>query len=250
VVIRLPHIANFDDFDPLAAEPGVRLRYVSSLHALGRPDAVILPGTKSTMADLAWLRKQGLADAIQRLAGEGTAVVGICGGYQMLGQALRDPERVEGITSEATGLGLLTTEVVFAGEKLTHRVRARVLGGPGWLAGLADQVVQGYEIHMGRTTGEHAWLEIEERGGEPVAVPDGAIAGEGRVWGCYLHGLFANEALRRAWLNSLGPGGRRVKARGSQGAEGPDGLNAIERLADAVADALDMTRLEQIIWGN
>ena len=250
VVIRLPHIANFDDFDPLAAEPGVRLRYVSAPLALGRPNAVILPGTKSTMADLAWLRKQGLDSAILRLAGEGTAVVGICGGYQMLGQVLRDPKRVEGTMSEAAGLGLLTTEVVFVGEKLTHRVHARVLGGPGWLTGLAGQIVQGYEIHMGRTTGEHAWLEIEKRGSESVAVPDGSVAGEGRIWGCYLHGLFSNQTLRRTWLSSLGSGGRGAEARGNQGAEGPDGLDAIERLADVVADALDMIRLEQIVWGN
>ena len=106
-VVRFPRIANFDDFDPLRAEPGVRLRYVDSPDALGDPDAVILPGTKSTAADLAWLRATGLADAIARLARHGAAVVGICGGFQMLGGPIRDPDGVESAAGDVAGTGPL-----------------------------------------------------------------------------------------------------------------------------------------------
>lgn len=241
-VVALPRIANFDDFDPLAAEPGVRLRYVSSLRALGRPQAVILPGTKSTMADLAWLRAQGLAGAIRQLAAEGAAVAGICGGYQMLGRVIRDPARVESAAGEAPGLGLLPIETEFEGEKATFQARARVLGGPGWLAGLAGQEVHGYEIHMGCSRGGRSWLEIGHRNGAPAGLPEGAIGQDGRVWGCYLHGLFHNAALRRAWLASLG-----WRGAGDGGAPAPDLSAAFDRLADAVEAALDMEQLEALL---
>jgi len=243
-VIKLPLIANFDDFDPLAAEPGVRVRYVSSVQDLGQPQAVIVPGTKSTIADLAWLRSQGLADAIRQLVEGGTALVGICGGYQILGQVIRDPDHVESPAEEVAGLGLLPLVTVFEGEKATHRVRARVTGGPGWLTGLDGQIIAGYEIHMGRTQGGRLWIEISERSGEPVSVRDGAVSGDGRIWGCYLHGLFENESLRRAWLSSLGWQGNSEWIASLAGYE-----TSFERLADAVETALDMEKLEAIIKG-
>jgi len=239
-VIHLPHISNFDDFDPLAAEPGVRLRYVSSPDELGRPDAIILPGTKSTMADLQWLRRLGLAEAIQKRAARGTAVVGICGGYQMLGQTIRDPHHVESPLDMMRGLGLLTVETVFAGEKATHRARGQIVAGPGWLAGCAGQAVEGYEIHMGRTDGAHPWLILTERSGAPVSLLDGSASPDGKIWGCYLHGLFENRGLRRAWLASLG---WQAQATGDD----VDRLDAhLNRLADVVEQALDMERLERI----
>src|SRR5262250_2015402 len=203
-VIRLPHIANFDDFAPLAAEQGVTVRYVSSPASLGRPHAVILPGTKSTIADLLWLREQGLEQAIQHLAQTGTVIVGICGGYQMLGCRIQDPLGVESALPEVAGLALLPIDTVFEPIKATHQAEARVLGGPGWLTQLQGQALQGYEIHMGQTTGQQPWLEISRRSSTPTALADGAVAAAGQIWGCYLHGLFANEVLRRAWLTSLG----------------------------------------------
>jgi adenosylcobyric acid synthase len=250
-VVRLPHIANFDDFDPLLGEAGVGLRYVQSRAELGRPHAVILPGTKSTVADLAWLRGQGLAEAIQELAARGTPVVGICGGYQILGRVIRDPCHVESAGGEARGLGLLPVETTFETAKVTEQTRARVLGGPGWLAALAGQEVEGYEIHGGRTASDRPWLEITRRGGT-IDLADGATSDSGRVWGCYLHGLFANAAFRRAWLGSLsaacpekgGPpevGGRTEAATLHQ---------ALDRLADAVCAALDLRRLEAILRDN
>jgi adenosylcobyric acid synthase len=240
-VIRLPHIANFDDFDPLANEPGVTLRYVQSPRELVQPHAIILPGTKSTVADLAWLRATGLAEAIRTRVGQGGAVVGICGGYQMLGTAIRDPERVESSGGDVAGLGLLPIETTFVTDKATFRVRARVRGGPGWLSAAAGQAVDGYEIHMGRSAGGRAWLDITHRNETPAGMADGAVSDDGCVWGCYLHGLFANAGLRRPWLDSLGCDAPMGPARGASLDE------SLDRLADAVEAALDLTRLETII---
>lgn len=206
-VVQLPRIANFDDFDPLRREPGLTVRYVSSLAGLGRPDAIILPGTKSTIADLEWLRAQGLAAALRDFASQGGSVAGICGGYQMLGRLIRDPGHVESPRDQAEGLGLLPVETDFADGKSTYQVSARITAsGPGWLAGLAGGSLTGYEIHTGRPAAapETSWLEITSRNVQPVSVFDGASSADGRVWGCYLHGLFANQDLRRAWLGSLG----------------------------------------------
>lgn len=240
-VIRLPHIANFDDFDPLAAEPGVAVRYVQGPRELGRPHAIVLPGTKSTVADLAWLRASGLAEAVCAHAGRGGAVVGICGGYQLVGGAIRDPHGVESAAAEATGLGLLPVETTFAADKATFRVKARVLGGPGWLGAAAGQDVDGYEIHMGRTVGGRRWLDLTHRNGQAAGLLDGAVSDDGRVWGCYLHGLFANAGLRRAWLDSLRGGGPTTPA------PSPSLGQSLDRLADAVEAALDMDRLDTII---
>ena len=244
-VIRLPHIANFDDFAPLAAEHRVVVRYVSSLATLGRPHAVILPGTKSTVADLLWLREQGLDQAIQHLAQVGTVVVGICGGYQMLGRHIQDPLGVESALPEVAGLALLPVETVFEASKATYQAEARVLGGPGWLAALQGNTVQGYEIHMGRTASQQPWLEISRRNGTPLAVADGTVAAAGNVWGCYLHGLFANESLRRAWLTSLGWHGDPQQASASLHVQ-----TVLDTVASHVEASLNMRRLEAIIWGH
>jgi adenosylcobyric acid synthase len=241
-VIRLPRISNFDDFDPLALEPGVRVRYVDSPEALGRPQAVILPGTKSTLADLAWLYERGLSAAIRGLARQGAAVVGICGGYQMLGQVVRDPERVESDREAMDGLGLLPVETVFAGRKAAFRSRAQIVSECGFLRELKGQPIDGYEIHMGRTAGAAPAVEIVERAGEPLRLPDGAASPDGRVFGVYLHGLFDNDNFRRAWLRSLGAQAANLDFRQMQG-------RAFDRLADAIEASLDLERLDEII-GN
>jgi adenosylcobyric acid synthase len=230
-VIGFPHISNFDDFDPLKREPGVRLRYVESNDTLGSPDLVILPGTKTTMADLAWLRERGFAGEIRQLSRNGAAVIGICGGYQMLGERVLDPEGVESSQSEMEGLGLLPVTTIFAGTKETHRVRGEVGEAPGILEGAAGLSVEGYEIHMGRSfysdysDGSHhpgpsscetaqrparhsresgnSPINITQRSGNPVDGPDGAIDPAGRIFGTYIHGLFHNPGLRRAILHRL-----------------------------------------------
>lgn len=241
-VIRLPRIANFDDFDPLSRELGIRVRYIDSPSHLGRPHAVILPGTKSTLADLQWLRERGLAEAIIHLAAQGTSVVGICGGYQMLGRTIRDPERVESDVPEASGLNLLPLVTTFAGHKATHRVRARIVAVHGWMAELADTLLGGYEIHLGQTPTDSPWLKIVDRGGTSCCIPDGSTSADGRVWGCYLHGLFANDDFRRAWLTSL-----RSDYQSASVCDADHLQFALNRLADALTDSISVTHLEQII---
>jgi adenosylcobyric acid synthase len=242
IVIHLPRIANFDDFDPLSTEPGVRVRYVDSREQVGKPAAIIIPGTKSTVNDLAWLRSRGFDKVIQGHAQKGGAVVGICGGYQMLGQIVHDPKHIESKLDSTPGLGLLPIQTVFAGEKATHQASAQVRNGPGWFANLEGQTVSGFEIHMGRTQGQSPILEITERNGQSVYAPDGAASEDGKVWGCYIHGLFANQNLRRAWLADLG-------WKGAQAGETVDPFAAsLTRLADTLEECFDMEFLERIAF--
>jgi adenosylcobyric acid synthase len=242
VVVHLPRIANFDDFDPLASEPGVRVRYVDGPEQIGNPAAIIIPGTKSTVNDLTWLRSRRFDKAIQRHVQSGGAVVGICGGYQMLGKAVHDPGHMESKLDSAPGLGLLPIETTFAGDKATHQASAQVRDGPGWFANLEGQTVTGYEIHMGRTQSSSSWLEITERSGQSVQMADGATSADGKVWGCYVHGLFANENLRRAWLMELGWKGGQV------GENANPFVASLTRLADTLEATLDMELLEKIVW--
>ncbi len=248
-ILHLPRISNFDDFDPFRSDPGVRVRYVNSPRELGQPDAVILPGTKSTSADLEWLRRSGLAEPILQFARQGGAVVGICGGYQMLGTALHDPQQVESRQETTPGLALLPVETVFVQEKATYQARARISAASGWMSVLNGESLAGYEIHMGRTESASAWLEILERNAHPVCLPDGAASPDGRIWGCYLHGLFANPQLRHAWLTSLGWRGEAASPPDfPTSARQPIVQSSFDRLADALEDALDMPQLEKIIW--
>jgi adenosylcobyric acid synthase len=220
----------------------VRVRYVTSPEQVGHPDAIIIPGTKSTINDMEWLRSVGLPDVIQRYAQKGGAVVGICGGYQMLGEAVHDPDHVESKLDGAPGLGLLPIETIFSGDKATHQASGRVRNGPGWFAELEGQAISGYEIHMGRTDSQTPWMQLTERSGQSVQVLDGAASDDGRVWGCYVHGLFANENLRRAWLKDLGWNEEQAGQN-----ENPFAAS-LTRLADTLESTLDMGLLENILW--
>ncbi|MCA1686331.1 MAG: cobyric acid synthase, partial [Planctomycetia bacterium] len=190
-VVRLPHLSNSTDFRPLSRAPGVRLRYVSGVGELASPDLVILPGTKATVRDLDWLRATGLAGKITSLREDpgGPVILGICGGFQMLGRGLDDPLGVESPRPEAVGLGLFAVSTRFAAEKSRHRVRGRTLDG--------GRPVVGYEIHSGETTlgpGVSPFSELtRERDG--VTVLDGAADPSGRVLGTYVHGLFDSLAF-------------------------------------------------------
>jgi adenosylcobyric acid synthase len=241
VVLRLPRIANFDDFDPLAAEPGVNVRYVDRVADLGDPDAVIIPGTKSTIDDLLWLHNQGLASAIQTYVKKGGVIAGICGGYQMLGANIFDPDQIESSAAKVAGLHLLPIKTTFNGQKLTHQAKATIKGTRGWLSQLTGQTITGYEIHAGRTdnTGGSGWMEITQRSGQPTAVTDGAMNTSGRVWGCYLHGLFHNDTLRHGWLSSLGW----HKSETAQGQQS----DPYDSFADHLENALDMQKLDRIL---
>lgn len=235
-VIRLPHIANFDDFDPLAAAPSVSLRYVRSCDQLGRPSVVILPGTKNTIGDLQWLRDTGLAARIEQLAASGTAIVGICGGYQMLGTRIDNPHRLESGVEHAAGLGLLNVSTNFEAEKQTCQVQLQIID-EAVVTGMVGQWLSGYEIHNGQTNSNTAWLKSS-------CAPDGAHASGGRIWGCYLHGLFHNDEFRTAWLNKLGGGTIPLEARSSQ-AQLQHSLN---KLADAFEANIDFDRLMEIVF--
>ena len=186
-VLRLPHISNFTDFMPLEQHPLLGVRYVQNARQLDTPDCVILPGTKNTVEDLLWLRQSGLEAAVLKLAAAGVPVLGVCGGYQMLGQWLDDTAGTEsGRSQTVRGLGLLPTRTVFTGEKRRAQVTARVTAAP-----FAGAQLTGYEIHTGRT--EVQGTAFCRLSGD---VPEGCA--EGNVFGTYLHGLFDTGALTEA----------------------------------------------------
>jgi len=203
-VIRLPHISNYDDFDPLEEE-GCMVTYVSRRFEFGNPHLIILPGTKSTVADLAYLRHSELATGILTRVKAGTPVVGICGGYQMLGQKILDPQRVESENTEVAGLGLLDMVTDFVPEKSTTQVRARVIADPGLLAGTKGLELTGYEIHMGKTRSKEAAnaFQIIETPRGAADYSDGHLNARGTVLGTYMHGLFHNDDFRQTFLNTL-----------------------------------------------
>lgn len=226
-VPRLPHIANFDDLDPLAATPGVCVRLVRPGEPWPREAGlVLLPGSKATIADLEALRAQGWDRAILDHHARGGRVLGLCGGYQMLGRRISDPRGIEGEAGETEGLGLLDIETRLLGPKTLAQVEARSIDGTAFPA---------YEIHMGRSEGPDRARPFATVAGRP----DGATSADGRVQGTYLHGLFIGDRWREAWASTLGvaPGGR------SHSAE-------IEAALDAVAarleTALDIAALERI----
>ena len=199
-VIRLPKISNFTDFIALEAIEGVSVRYVGRPQELGRPDLIILPGTKATIADLQWLRESGLEATILRAASGGTPVLGICGGYQMLGLSISDPAGMEG-GGEVAGLGLLPVRTVFGEQKRMTQSEGVVGTVGGVLAGLSGRRVRGYEVHMGQTVREGGAPLLELAGMEGISLPDGCQIGN--VYGCYLHGLFDSAEVGQALVAAL-----------------------------------------------
>ncbi len=246
-IIRLPHLSNFDDFDPLKREPGVQVRFVGALAQLGRPAVVVLPGAKNTLDDLQWLQQSGIAARVCQLAEQGTVVVGICGGYQMLGRSLENPDRVESGIQSAEGLGLLPIDTVFVPQKQTHRVLAEVIDDK-ICPGLLQKHLMGYEIHTGQTRSPHGWLKLFRNSSDQHGSVDGARSADGRIWGCYVHGLFDNDSFRHAWLKTLGVATPTAALSGGMAAEVVDA--GLERLADAVETHLDREQLDSIIWNS
>jgi adenosylcobyric acid synthase len=211
----LPRIANFDDLDPLAAEPEVAVDAIAAGEPLpADADLVVLPGSKATLADLAFFRAQGWDIDLMAHVRRGGVVLGLCGGYQMLGRRIADPLGIEGAPAEASGLGLLAVDTELAGNKTLLATTGIDL--------TTGQPVNGYEMHVGRTAGpglDRPMLRL-------AAGNDGAISADGRVFGCYLHGLFASDAFRAAFLNRLRSG-----AAGGLAFE-----TEVERTLDALAD--------------
>lgn len=202
-IVRLPRISNFTDFDAFRCEPDCTLVYLESPHLLEGCDVLILPGSKSTIPDLRYLEERGFFEAIAGFKGH---IVGICGGYQMLGFRVLDPHGVESDVQEFSGLGLLPVETELLPEKATHQALFRLHA-----TGLATdpdcrQGLSGYEIHMGITTpigSLQPFACIFQRGATPVAVEDGAVSPDARIFGTYLHGIFDNARFREAYLNRI-----------------------------------------------
>jgi adenosylcobyric acid synthase len=244
-VIRLPRISNFTDFDPFIAEPDVQVRFVQKPEELGQPDVIILPGTKHTMGDLTYLRESGLADAIDGQVQRGSHLVGICGGYQMLGKRLNDPLHVESNEEQMIGLGYLPTETTFFSDKRTERVAGAIDCEHAEWAGWLDIPLEGYEIHMGKTS----FLEPVDQLFRIGEHWDGTLSPDGNVWGTYLHGIFHNDEFRRHWLNhlrrrkGLQPVQEMISFKDRQ-------LEAFDRLADHVRRHLDIKKIYQITGLN
>lgn len=214
-VIKLPHIANFDDFDPLP------VRYVTRPDELLGASAIIIPGTKTTMADLRWLRERRLDEAI---LGSELPVAGICGGFQMLGREILDPDQTESTEIRMEGLGLLPVSTTFAREKTTTQVQALTIEG--------NFTVTAYQIHMGQTSPD---LELQPFARLDDGSTDGAVYG--RAWGTYLHGLFLNREFTDSWLARIGV---------NQASEEKNQADPYDRLADILRQSLDLRLLHEI----
>jgi adenosylcobyric acid synthase len=228
-VPMLPRIANFDDLDPLMAEKQVELVFVKPGERLPADAAlVIIPGSKATIADLKAMRACGWANDLQGHVRRGGRVIGICGGYQMLGQRICDPDGIEGSDREIDGLGLLDIETVMEPEKTVRNSKAQSLE--------YDVPLSGYEIHLGRTQGADC--------ARPAVVidgrPDGAISPDGRVMGSYLHGIFTSDSYRAALLNSFGIEGDVQNYRKSVD-------DALDDVAAELEAALDKGWLDQLM---
>ncbi len=206
-VVCLPYISNFTDFSIFETQEDVSIRYITRGKCIGDPDMLIIPGSKNTMEDILYLRESGLMEQIKRFAKKGKLVVGLCGGYQMLGKKLWDPKGIETGIHELEGLGLLDIETSFDTEKVTTQVSGRIQNNlPGYLKDLGGKKITGYEIHMGTTTfGKDIipLLAIEEKLGKKVSFIEGCTNKEGNIIGTYLHGFFDEVDFMRSLLNTL-----------------------------------------------
>ncbi|MBI3332619.1 MAG: cobyric acid synthase [Candidatus Omnitrophica bacterium] len=244
-VVRYPTISNFTDFDPLDQEPNVELQYLTEPPPNGpMPDLLILPGSKSTMADLSWLKGRGLDRYIARCVENGVELLGICGGFQMLGQMIYDPRHVESEEGSMPGLGWLPTSTLFLPEKITAQVSGIHID--------SGEPVRGYEIHAGRIQGIRRGkpvFRLTDRGGAAIDEWDGCLLSEKRIWGTYLHGLFDAAGFRRHFLNRLRPSqnltvpGTAVP--GTRGS-GTGTADTYEVLADGVRRHLRLERLKEV----
>jgi adenosylcobyric acid synthase len=244
-VVKLPQISNYDDVLALEHEAGVSVRFVQTPAELRGADLVVLPGTKSTAADLTWLRATGLAAELGRRGAGGGFILGICGGCQMLGEWILDPERVESSQECVPGLGLLGLCTRFEPGKLTAQVEARV-HAPGFFGADHSELLQGYEIHMGqlsRSATARGAFRLSSRNGRGVDVIDGAISATGNVVGTMLHGLLENESLRASLLAAL------RRERGSETAPAPaipSREAEYDRLEAVVRQSLDLPLLRRL----
>ncbi len=250
-VIRTPHMSNFTDFNIFETQEDVSLRYVDYGESLGNPDIVIIPGTKSTIDDLMFLRRNGLEDQIKELHKRGKLIIGICGGYQMLGKVLKDPYHVENDLEEVEGIGLLDTETTFELEKTTTQVKSILVDNlHGYLENLNKKEVNGYEIHMGMTTrreNSDIFATVTEKLGEKVSYEVGSVNNQCNVFGTYIHGIFDDIDFTRTILNNI----RKMKNLEpiESKVESFDEFKNQEydKLADFLREHLDMEKIYEIM---
>jgi len=239
VVVRLPHISNFTDFDILDMEEGVSIEYSTEINRIKRSDVIIIPGSKNTLTDMKFLIEKGIADVIKERAGQGTCIIGICGGYQILGKRLNDRSGVESASITMDGLGLLDLETEFMEEKNTFQVEGRDL--------IKGYPIKGYEIHHGETKrikNLKPFCLIEKRGSRDVHLEDGAISPDGKIFGTYIHGIFDNNDFRRWFINNI------RKEKGLDALESGQGFSQdreYDRLAELLRSNLDMDLLYKIM---
>lgn len=253
-VINLPHISNFTDFSPLLSEKDVSLKYINDFEEINELDLIIIPGSKSTTSDLKYLKDKGLTEKIVQSSKAGIPVIGICAGYQMMGEVLYDPNHTEGEREEIMGLGLLPIETYFRQDKTTHQVKARISAKALLLEGLEGEEIEGYEIHMGYSRysnkGCNNYLfNIFTRSSKGIEIEDGIVSKDGLHFGTYIHGLFNNDKFRETLLNNirLKKGLSPIKRNTSY----KQGLTAdYDKLADIVEDNLQMDIIYSLLKGG
>lgn len=249
-VIRTPKISNFTDFDCLAGEKDVSLYYVTDVKALGNPDLIMLPGSKNTTEDMMYLRSSGLEVAIQARVAAGTPVIGICGGYQMLGQEIRDPHHTESSHDSIKGMGLLAMTTQFGEEKLTSQVEADCHDWPFLGKKISATGLKGYEIHMGETSfvgsDDFHPLSITRRAQKACQIQEGTGRSDGLVFGTYIHGIFDHDAFRRAVLNVL-RGKKGLPPLANTRSVYAEKQRSYDVLADIVRKSLDMDKIREIV---
>lgn len=250
-IIRTPYMSNFTDMHMLEIQEDVSIRYIEKGESLSDPDMVIIPGSKNTIEDLIYIRESGLEKQIKDLQKQGKLIFGICGGYQLLGNKLYDPEGIEGSIKEIDGIGLLDIETKFEKEKVTTQVEAIINKDlNGYLNSLSDISVKGYEIHMGETEIKgKSLLTITKKLEDNVSYQEGCINEEGNVVGTYIHGIFDDASFTREILNSI------RKSKGLE--ENQSSITSFEefknkeydKLAKILRECLDMEKIYEIING-
>ncbi|WP_131043156.1 cobyric acid synthase [Clostridioides difficile] len=250
-IIRTPHMSNFTDFNIFETQEDVSIRYVDYGESLGNPDILIIPGTKSTIDDLTYIRKSGLEPQIKNLHSQGKLIFGICGGYQMLGKKLKDPYHVESEIEEVDGIGLLDTETTFEKEKTTTQVEATIVECISeYMNNLKGKKVKGYEIHMGITKRGNDVRSLDlitKKLNKEVNYTEGSVNKEGNVIGTYLHGIFDEISFTRAILNNI----RKKKGLGELESK-VNSFNEFkdkeyDKLADFLREHLDIEKIYEIM---
>ncbi|WP_407314828.1 cobyric acid synthase [Desulfosporosinus sp. SB140] len=244
-VIRLPYISNFTDFDALQDEPDVSVRYVTELDNLGNPDLVIIPGSKNTLADLRFIHESGLGAQVYKFWKEDVPIIGICGGYQIMGRLVKDPLHTESDLEEVSGLGILPMVTEFYPQKHTVQSKGTILSTQSFFQACLGEPVEGYEIHMGRSMPDEGHQPLFELTSNGVSYPDGLQAGN--AYGTYLHGIFDNDSLRMSLLNWLWQRKDRVRPCTATQSQAALRESAFNELADLVRKSVDLERIRVIM---